>query len=140
MAVDVLGRFKPSLTQRQIMVLSRWGIVVLGAGSLILAFALKGVINALLFAYTIYTCGLVLPVIAGFYKNRLQVTTLGALAAIIGGGGTALISKLPTVMDVSRVPVISSLAGIQHLDLWALAVSGLLLFTVSYIEKGIKNR
>jgi SSS family solute:Na+ symporter len=125
LTVDIVGRFKPSLSQREILSLSRWGIVVLGLCSLLLALTLKGVINALLFAYTIYTCGLILPVIAGFYKNRLKVTPLGALAAIIGGGSVALISKL---------------FDINYLDLGSLLISGLLLFIVSFIDNRMKSK
>ncbi len=124
LTVDVIGRFRPSLSQRQILALSRWVIVVLGLGSLALALTLKGVINALLFAYTIYTCGVILPVIAGFYKNRLGVTPIGALAAIIGGGSAALISKL---------------FDIKYLDLGGLLISVLLLFLVSFIDNRRKT-
>jgi len=117
--VDIVGWFKPSLSRGRIVSLSRWGIVILGIGSLILALVLKGVISALLFAYTVYTAGVILPVIAGFYKNRLRVTSLGAMAALIGGGSVGLISKL---------------FDIKYLDLGALLVSGLLLFVVSFID------
>ena len=125
LTVDIVGRFKPSLSQRKILSLSRWVIVVLGLGSLALALMLKGVINALLFAYTIYTCGLILPVIAGFYKNRLRVTPLGALVAIISGGSAALINKL---------------FHIEYLDLGGLLISGLLLFIVSFIDNTLRGR
>ncbi len=125
LAVDIVGRFKPSLNQRKILSLSRWGILVLGAGSLLLALTLKGVISALLFAYTVYTCGLILPVIAGFYKKRLKVTSLGALVAIIGGGSAALISK---VFDI------------KYLDLGGLLIGGLLLFIVSFIDNRIRSK
>ena len=117
--VDIVGWFKPSLSQRKIVSLSRWGVVLLGICSLILALILKGIISALLFAYTIYTCGVILPVIAGFYKNKLRVTSLGAMAALIGGGSVGLMSKL---------------FDIKYLDLGALFVSGLLLFVVSFID------
>ena len=119
LTVDIIRRFKPSLSPKQILSLSRWGIVVLGLSSLILALTLKGIISALLFAYTIYTCGLILPVIVGFYKNRLKVTPLGALVAIAGGGSAALISQL---------------FGIKYLDLGGLLICGLLLFIVSLID------
>jgi len=123
--VNIVERFKPSLGQREILLLSRWGIVILGLSSLILALILKGVISALLFAYTIYTCGLILPVIAGFYKNRLRVTPLGALVAIIGGGLAALIGKVFVI---------------EYLDLGGLLISGLLLFIVSFIDNRMKSR
>jgi len=125
LTVDIVKRFKPSLSQKEILSFSRWGIVVLGLGSLVLALTLKGIISALLFAYTIYTAGLILPVIAGFYKKRLKVTSKGALAAIIGGGSTAFISKL---------------LSIKYLDLGALLISALLLFAVSFIDNRWKRK
>jgi len=124
LTVDIIKRFKPSVSQEKILSLSRWGIAGLGLSSLILALILKGVISALLFAYTIYTCGLILPVIAGFYKNRLRVTSSGALAAIIGGGSVALISK---VFDI------------KYLDLGGLLISALLLVVVSLIDNRLKS-
>jgi len=124
LTVDIIKRFKPALSQRKILTLSRWGIVVLGVGSLILALVLKGVINALLFAYTVYTCGLILPVIVSFYKGRLKVTSLGALVAVVGGGSAALISKL---------------FGIKYLDVGGLLICALLLFVVSFIDNRMKQ-
>ena len=125
LTVDVVGRFKPSLSQRKILLLTRVGMVILGLGSLILALILKGVISALLFAYTIYTCGLILPVIAGFYKDRLRVTPVGALMAIIGGGSAALISRL---------------FDIKYLDLVSLLISGLFLLVVSFIDNKVGSK
>jgi len=130
LTMDIVGRFKPSLSQRNILLLSRWGMVILGLGSLVLALILKGVISALLFAYTIYTCGLILPVIAGFYKNRLRVTSLGALAAIIGGGSVALISK---IFDIKYL----DLGGVEGSG--ALLISVFLLFLVSFIDNSLKR-
>ena len=124
LTLDIVGRFKPSLSQESVLFFSRWGIVVLGLGSLALALTLGGVINALLFAYTIYTAGLILPVIAGFYKNRLKVTPVAALVAIIGGGSAALISKV---------------CDIKYLDLGSLLISGLLLLLVSFIDNRVKR-
>jgi len=123
--VDIVGWFRPSANQSKVIPRSRWVIVLLGICSLIVALALKGVISALLFAYTIYTCGVILPVIAGFFKNKLKVTPSGALAALIGGGSAGLISKL---------------LGIQYLDLGALLLSGLLLFIVSFVDNRLKKQ
>ena len=122
---DIIKKLQPSLNEKQVVLISRWGIVALGIFSLLLALTLKGVINALLFAYTVYTCGLILPVIAGFYKDRLKVTPMGALVAIIGGGAAGLISKL---------------WHIKYLDLGGLLISGLLLFLVSFIDNRIRSQ
>jgi len=124
LTVDIIGRLKPAVGQK-ILPASRWVMVLLGAVSLLVALALKGVISALLFAYTVYTCGVILPVIAGFFKDSLKVTPLGALAALIGGGTAGLISKL---------------LAVKYLDVGALLLGGLLLFAVSFIENRLKTR
>ena len=125
LTVDIVGWFRPSLSPSKILPRSRWAIVFLGICSLVVALALKGVISALLFAYTVYTGGVILPVIAGFFKDRLKVTPSGALAALIGGGVAGLISKL---------------LAIKYLDLGALLLSALLLFIVSFVENRLKKR
>jgi len=125
LSVDIIGRFRPALSQRKVVLMTRVGMVALGLGSLLLALVLKEVISALLFAYTIYTAGLILPVIAGFFKSRLRATPLGALFAIVGGGSAALASRL---------------FDIKHLDLGALLISGLLLLLVSYIDNKVRSK
>ena len=125
LTVDIIERFRPSPSQREILPRSRWAIILLGICSLIAALALKGVISALLFAYTIYTSGVILPVIAGFFKDRLKVTPSGALAALIGGGSAGLLSQL---------------LEIKYLDLGALLLSGLLLFSVSFVDNRLKKQ
>jgi len=124
LTVDIIKYFKPSLSDKETLNISRYGIIILGVISLFLALRLQGVISSLLFAYTIYTCGLIIPVIAGFYKDKLKITSNGALAAIIGGGTTALIGKI---------------FGINYLDLGGLLVSVSLLFLVSFINNRRKK-
>ena len=124
LTVDIIGFFRPSAKQERILPRSRWVIILLGVCSLIVALMLKGVISALLFAYTIYASGVILPVLFGFFKSRLKITAAGALAALIGGGSVGLISKLMTV---------------KYLDLGALLLSGLLLFLVSFIDNRLRK-
>jgi SSS family solute:Na+ symporter len=137
LTVDIVKKFKPQLSERSVMLIARWAIVIVGFLSLLMALALKGVISSLMFAYTIFASGVIIPVLFGFYKDKLKVTSMGAMAAIIGGGGLALISKLPTLINVSNIPLIGNLTAVKHLDLWSLAVSVLLLFTVSFVENTI---
>ncbi len=128
MTVNIIGSFSPNDKKSgeiRTLSFSRWGILVIGLASLGLALVLSGVINALLFAYTIYTSGVILPVIAGFYKDKLKITSTAALVAIIGGGITGLVSKL---------------LNIKYLDLGALFFSLLLLLAVSLVENQIKAR
>jgi len=124
-SMDIVGKMNPSISRNKTMVISRWAIVILGAISLVVALYLGNIISAILFAFTVYTGGLIVPILAGFYKDRLKVTPLGALVAIVGGGGAALVSKL---------------FSIKYLDLGSLAISLLLLFTVSIVENKVKTK
>jgi len=124
LSCDIIKKIKPSLTDNQLLVIARWAVVVFGLLSLLLALFLNGVISALLFAYTIFTAGVIVPTLAGFYKDKLKVTWMGAMAAIIGGGTVGLISKL---------------LMIKYLDLGALAISTILLFAVSFIHRKLSN-
>jgi SSS family solute:Na+ symporter len=125
LTVDIIGGFRTSSGQKDILSRSRWLIIALGIISLVVALLLEGIISALLFAYTVYTGGVILPVMAGFFKNRLKVTAAGALAALIGGGALGIASKLVEV---------------RYLELGALAASACLLFLVSFIDNRIKRR
>jgi len=122
---DVFKRFRPSLDERRTVLLTRLSLVGFGLLALAVALVLKGVIASLLFAYTIFTCGLVVPVIAGFYQERLKVTWQGALAAMICGGAIGLIGKIP-IVDVPFK---------EDLGLIGFAVSAILLFVVSFITR-----
>ena len=113
---DIIKRFSPNMAERKALIVTRINIFVIGIGSLIIAVVIGGVIKSLLLAYTIFTSGVVIPVIAGFYKQQLKVTATGAFVAVIGGGGTALIIKL---------------LGINNLDLLGFGVCIILLFLVS---------
>ena len=78
LTVDVIHKFKPAITEDTLLVITKWGIVVLGLVALAVALLLKEIISSLLYAYTIYTAGMIPIVIAGFYKEKLRVTTMGA--------------------------------------------------------------
>jgi SSS family solute:Na+ symporter len=125
---DIVKRFLPSLGEKKTILLTRLNIIILGLLALGLAMILKGVISSLLFAYTIFTCGLVVPVIAGFYKEKLKVTPQGALAALIGGGVIGLVGKLLEKFPSVDIPLKSDLGLIGF------AVSAILLFGVSFLD------
>jgi len=120
---DIIKRAHPALDERKTVLLTRLSLIGLGLVALGLALTLKTVYESLLFAYTVFTCGLVVPVIAGFYKDKLKVTPRGALAALIGGGTIGLLGKIPG-LDIP-------LKG--DLGLIGFGVSAILLFGVSYL-------
>jgi len=118
---DIVKRVHPALDERKTVLLARISLIGLGLVALALALVLEGVISSLLFAYTVFTCGLVVPVIAGFYKEKLRVTPRGAMAALIGGGVLGLLGRVPGL----NIPLK------EDLGLIGFAVSAVLLFGVS---------
>ena len=124
---DIIRKFSSNMTESQSLLISRIGVLVIGALALLVALELDGIISSLFLAYTIFTSGVVIPVIAGFFKDILKVNSVGAMAAIIGGGGTALV--------INRLDHYDKLGGIEHLDLVGIGVCIVLLFGVSWMTK-----
>ncbi len=88
------------LEERTLLRLSRISVAVLGVLSLLLALKMKGVITTLLLGYTVYSGGLIVPVILGFYSRRLKLNPFGVMTALIGGGGASLFLKLGNHSDL----------------------------------------
>lgn len=74
---------------------SQIGIILTGICALLLAVyhsLLGSILDTLELAYTIFTAGLTLPVIAGLYQKYTKVTKKGALFSIILGGTISVIT------------------------------------------------
>ncbi|MFC1923800.1 sodium:solute symporter [Chloroflexota bacterium] len=115
---DIYKRIFPNTGEQQRLLISRLGILIIGIIALLIALQLGGIISSLLYAYTIFTSGIVIPVLIGFHRDKFKVNSAGALAAIIGGGVTALVVKLMEADDFQLLGV---------------GVCILLLFGVSWI-------
>jgi len=66
--------------------ISRIGILFVGFGALILALYYSDILKTLQLAYTVFTAGLTLPVLFGFYRKKTRITSKGALWSLIFGG------------------------------------------------------
>ncbi len=117
---DIYKHVSPNPGRAGSLLVPRIAILLMGVLALVVALKLESIIDSLKLAYTIFTSGIVVPVIAGFYKEKLRVNAAGAIAAIVGGGGTALAIKLLEV---------------ENLDLLGLAVCIVLLFGVSWLVR-----
>jgi len=115
LSLDLFRRARPEASERTMMIVSRGGTALIGGVALLSALRLPEIIGALLSAYTVFAGGLIVPLVAGFWRERLRLTSDGALAALLGGGGTAL------------------LFGAQ-MPLLGMAVSAALLFSVSWLS------
>jgi SSS family solute:Na+ symporter len=113
---DIYKKARPEAGAAHLMKISRMAVVLIGCCALLLAISLPGIIKTLLIAYTVFTSGLLLPTVAGFYKERLGLTSGGALCALVGGGVTAIFLG-------------------QSFPLMGMTVSGVLLLAVSRLER-----
>jgi len=120
LTLDVYRKARPDASPKDMMIVSRLTVAIIGACALILAVSLPSIIKTLLIAYTVFTSGLLVPVVAGFYRERLGLTQNGALAALVGGGVTAIFLG-------------------QSYPLIGMTISAILLFGISQLEKRLEN-
>jgi len=126
LSVDIVKPFAGAgMPERRLLLLSRFFIVLIGIISLLVALRLKGVIPSLLLGYTIYTSGLVFPILLGFYRDQLKLNREGAISAMVIGGGVALIGKL---------------MGLNDFGLYGFFLSGLVLMGGSRVFRLLKMR
>ncbi len=116
LTLDLYRKVRPDADSRHLIHVSRIAVLIIGASALLLAVSMPGIIKTLLLAYTVFTSGLLLPVVAGFYRERLGLTSSGALFALVGGGATAILFG-------------------QTYPLLGMAVSAIFLFGVSLLER-----
>ena len=114
--LDIFRKAFSNSGEHRLMAVSRISVAIIGLSALALAVSMPGIIKTLMMAYTVFTSGLLLPVVAGFYKKRLGLTPSGALAALVGGGITAILFG-------------------QDYPLLGMAVSAALLFKISWLER-----
>lgn len=79
------------LIRKKNILISRFGILIIGFLALGLALYLNDIIQTLKLAYTVFTGGLTLPILFGFYKEKTRVTSFGAFVSLIFGGSISVI-------------------------------------------------
>lgn len=119
LSADVL---KPLLyrdvDERRELKYTRIIILLIGLFSLSTALYIDGIIKSLLLALTVYTSGIIVPVVFGFYREKLKLNAAGAVIACIAGGGSALFMKI---------------SGMNQYIVYIFPTSVIILFTVSRI-------
>ncbi len=120
-AWDIYKQYiNPTATDKEVIKVSRWMMIAIGLLALLVSLLAKGVISALVFAYTMFSGGLIIPVMAGFYREKLRVNSNGALAGVIGGGAAAFLWKIfgmstPEPVIVGMVACLILLFGVSRL-------------------------
>jgi SSS family solute:Na+ symporter len=82
------------ITKKESLLISRVGILAVALASLALALyhsILGSILDTLELAYTVFTAGLTLPILFGFYKQKTHVTSKGAKWSLLLGGTSSLI-------------------------------------------------
>ncbi len=106
------------IDERNLLRISRLCVIITGIFSLVIALRMQGIIASLLLGYTVYSAGLVIPILLGFYAHRFGLNVAGAIIAVTGGGASGLFLKL---------------SGHDYLLLYTIPLSAVLLFAGSYI-------
>jgi SSS family solute:Na+ symporter len=119
-----LGVFRPEAEtdERQLLVISRWVTVAVGVVALLIGLNLPGIVRTLIYSYTLYTAGVLVPVIGGvLWKGA---TRTGAIAAIAAGSAVAVIG-LATGIEIAGIPT----------EVYAALVSAVVFVLVSLIPR-----
>jgi len=88
--------------EKKLLTISRNFTFLIGILSLAIALIVPGIIDALIYSYTMYTAGVFIPVIGGVLWK--SATRAGALSSIIGGSIIALLGIL-TKANIFGFPV-----------------------------------
>jgi len=111
--------------ERVLLLVSRIMVGLVGGAGILIALASGGIIDSLLTAYTVYSSGIAVPLVLGFYAQRLRLNGAGAIAASLGGGLLGLVLKL---------------MGAGSLVIMSLPFSAFLLFAGSAAWRIIQKR
>jgi SSS family solute:Na+ symporter len=109
--------------EKRLLALSRGVTVTVGLIALLIGVALPGIVTALIYSYTMYTAGVLVPVIGGIlWKGG---TRAGALWAVVIGSSVALVG-LTTRFEVGGMPT----------EIYAALVSAAVFIAVSLAKPG----
>lgn len=91
LTLDIFRPVRPKTSDADLLRISRLASSLIGASALVVAITGPGIIASLMMAYTVFTGGLLVPVLAGYHRERLGLTNRAALVALFGGGATAIV-------------------------------------------------
>ena len=125
--------FKPNAADSELVQLARWMTMILGIGSVWVAFNFPSVLSAALFGYAATGGGLFIPLVLGLLwkdKNgKTMVTKNAALVSLIFGGGTAAV--------IQYVPSLSKIFGGGIVP--GVVVSLILTVGITLLERNYKH-
>ncbi|OPX78485.1 MAG: sodium/panthothenate symporter [Methanosaeta sp. PtaB.Bin039] len=91
LSMDLYRQMRPHASDEELISISRLSVLATGIAALAVAISSPGIIATLMTAYTVFAGGLVVPVIAGFWRQRLGLSSRAAILSMLVGGGAALL-------------------------------------------------
>ncbi len=85
----------------RLLVLARWVTVAVGLAALLVGLLSPGIVSILIVSYTLYTAGVLVPVLGGLVSRRAGATA--AIAALFAGTAVALFGLI-TDLQLGEVP------------------------------------
>ncbi|MCX6000394.1 MAG: sodium:solute symporter family protein [Chloroflexi bacterium] len=98
---DVYRHLKPRSTEKQLIMVSRMFITILGLLSLVLALYFHMIIPALVFTLTIWTAAILVPTLIALTGRKIRNDT--ALYCLLGGALSALIWKITQPFNIDAL-------------------------------------
>jgi len=123
---DIYARyFRKKAKGREQVIVSQVAILVLGIAAFYLAYKKPDILDTLKLGYTVFTAGVILPVLVSFHRTRLGVTPAGAMVGIMAGAAVSLY-----LLEVYKKPL-------YDLDpvLWGMAACLMGMFVTSLIDR-----
>jgi SSS family solute:Na+ symporter len=88
--MDFYKQFKKGeVSNKKLQKVSQIAVIIVALLSFLLAFLMANIVDAIVFAYTMYAAGLLIPMYVGYLSKK--VTATAGMMSIMGGGGTALL-------------------------------------------------
>ncbi|MEJ2720841.1 MAG: sodium:solute symporter family protein [bacterium] len=109
--------------ERRLLGMSRWVTIAIGLCALLIGVSLPGIVTALIYSYTMYTAGVLVPVLGGVLWKR--GTRAGAVCAVVAGSVVALAGLLAR-FEILGVPA----------EIYAALVSAVVFVGVSLVTTG----
>jgi SSS family solute:Na+ symporter len=109
LAYDVWRHFRPSASEKELLILSRMFVVALGLLSLTLALWFRAVVPALLFTLSMWIAGILIPTLAALFGWKLSKRV--ALCSLLGGALSSIAWRIlqPGAVDALFVGLGGSL-------------------------------
>jgi len=126
---DIIGRFKQlDPESKRFLHMSQAATLIIGVLALLLASTMTNVLDLMLYSYAFMVSGLFVPIIGALFWRRSS--NLGALAAMILGGGTTV------VLEVAPLDLPFGLDG----NVFGISVAVVVFVVVSLLAPGPENR